>query len=299
MMLALTTALSWASLAAALLMVVFAMTYLVRWLYFRLSRLEAQRRYETADISETLTDSSTLLRSELKQIRAMLAEVSVLAEPSSRSTQSGHDDALVEYRVVRELAHSLKTPIAGMESILRRKQLERSNEPDPDIADLIASVEICKSILAAYRELTRVSTEAIGWSPASLSGMLNSAHDVYDLALHKTTRMVATLPDSLEGYSTNHVVAILLPLLENAIEASPNGEQIAVSCDEQGNQVVFTIANKVGHPLASPQNGHDRHEGLGLSTVERLVERDIGGRVHRQSADDSFSVTVTLPYQKA
>jgi K+-sensing histidine kinase KdpD len=206
-----------------------------------------------------------------------------------------------EYRVVRELAHSLKTPLAGIESTLLR---HRPDGPNPDVGeewqDLMTSLEICKAVVAAFREVTRVSSEAPAWEPKSIRSMLESAHVVYDKALGRRTGLVANLPDSLPGYSANFVVASLLPLLENAVEASPTDADINVSFLTQDDRVLLRVENMIASDHAKAANDAETssHDGLGLQTVGRLVEAGAEGRFSHVLDDDSFTAIIELPQKR-
>ena len=84
---------------------------------------------------------------------------------------------------------------------------------------MLDATQICKSFLAAFREVASVSRDAGAWEPASLSHSLKAAANVYGNRVRKEFQLQVDMPDRLPEYDNNYVLAILLPILENAIEA--------------------------------------------------------------------------------
>jgi len=235
----------------------------------------------------------------LRDIPASAPRVELNAAVSPSVTVA---DGPAEFRIVRELAHSLKTPIAGVESTLRT---HRPDGPDPEVGegdwrDLLTSVELCKAVIAAFREVTRVSSEADAWAPDSVAEMISSAHEVYRKAMGRHTMLRVELPDVVSGYSSNLIVAALLPLLENAVEASPDGAEIVISSRNEPGEVRLRVHNEI-----DPQygvDGHRRgpltHDGLGLATVDRLIEDGAEGHFSHTENAGGFTAEISLPQRR-
>lgn len=207
------------------------------------------------------------------------------------------------YRVISELAHSLKTPLAHLEADLRLlARGDRSADEIRSLAeDILISIELCKAFLAAYREVSRVSGKSDKWSPQRLRESLMRASHIYARQIGKLIDPAFAIPDSIPGYSNNYLIALLLPLLENAIEASPSGATISMEAKVDHESLVISLTNAIGEPIddeametagISTKNGH---EGIGIATVRDLVTVQDGGELTYKHDSNSFTITVRLP----
>jgi K+-sensing histidine kinase KdpD len=209
-------------------------------------------------------------------------------------------------QLIREISHSLNTPIALIESsILTLGANNQTHDGDSMFSQTIDSIQtslnICKSVLAAYRELVLVATSATLWSPESVSDAIESASKVYVKNSGKSLRVHVDMPTSIKGYSNNYVVSLLLPLIENAVDASPEGAQLSVRGRVGERNFNVEIENATNAPPQSDQiyeNGFttkDKHEGTGLSVVQYLLSAQRGASISHVSTDDSVVFKIVLP----
>ena len=144
--------------------------------------------------------------------------------------------------IIREIAHSLNTPLAQIEATVLALKVH-SEEQKRAIGGLLDATQICKSFLAAFREAA-VSVEGCGSVGAcSLSDSLKAAAKVYGTRVRKEFQLQVDMPDRLPEYDNNYVLAILLPILENAIEAvTQNGKVMMVGLPQKEANVI-SISN--------------------------------------------------------
>jgi signal transduction histidine kinase len=203
-----------------------------------------------------------------------------------------------EEPLVRELAHSLNTPLAQMEATIL--------SADPNGAGqerMIAGLEICKAFLSAFRQVATLARDTQGWEPESIGGALRSAVQVYAANVSNPINFSFSVPDGLPGYGKNYVVALLLPLLENAVEASPKGGAVAVTTRYGPEVYAIDVSNETNHGTVLPKDiylpmwsSKVDHEGLGLATVRNLLAAQSGADISHSLTDDGVvTFTVSLP----
>jgi signal transduction histidine kinase len=210
-----------------------------------------------------------------------------------------------EEPLVRELAHSINTPLAQMEATL----LAHDNKPLPTDAavDLLAGVRICKSFLAAFREVATLAQETQGWEPTSINGIMTAAARLYAAQAGESVSYEISLPDDVPGYGKNYLIALLLPLLENAFEAVPHDGKIEVTWRTGADVYLFEVSNDSEHRFDPTRDIYARnwsskpgHEGLGLTTVRNVLAGHRDGEVsHTIDHANRVTFTVRLPRRRA
>ena len=211
-------------------------------------------------------------------------------------------------RIIREISHSVNTPLAQIELTLRGIA-EAIN--DPKMIEALGrseqSVQLCRAVLAAYRDITAIAAVAAQWDIHDLQRALRSVIEVYIAQGSKSSDDIdieIDTPSAVPGYSNYMIVSLLLPLLQNAIEAAPPMTQIRCWTIWNRNYYSFYISNAMRvHPdlskLSTPNYTSKRgaHEGLGLSSVRTLLARQahLGASLEFEIADNLFIATVRLP----
>jgi sensor histidine kinase regulating citrate/malate metabolism len=112
------------------------------------------------------------------------------------------------------------------------------------------------------------------------------------------------LLDKVEGVSNSVVVAALLPLIENAMEASAEGAPIVVSCELTSAGVELHVR---GRPSSLPVDAmyssgfttKKNHEGLGLSAVQRLLRAYPGSTLQHVVEGNDVTFTISLVTRSA
>jgi signal transduction histidine kinase len=210
-------------------------------------------------------------------------------------------------QLIRELGHSLNTPLSQIEASLlvlraRSSELEPANlNVGKSFDTLFASVDICKAVLAAFREMVVVTSSSSGWSPSSIPEALRAASGVYMASHSKSLAINLNIAANIPGYSSNFIVALVLPLLENAIEASPDNENVSLVGRIQDHSLEILVTNRLQQPLPNHdiyEHGFttkESHDGIGLSTVKHLISGLRGAHVRHFVEDDNVTFAVLLP----
>lgn len=150
-----------------------------------------------SEIAHKLSSARDEIAQAISDSSATSSGVVSSSQPSSLPNGGG-----TNFRIVSELAHSLKTPIAHIEASVRLLSTTGGAKSDRigEVAgNMLQSVEICKATLAAFRGVTRVSGHAESWAPHTLPDALLGAHHVYSQQVEKSTELVLDLPDTRNG----------------------------------------------------------------------------------------------------
>lgn len=229
-------------------------------------------------------------------IERVLADLST----SKRTVGSeGDTDRLDAKQMMRELSHSLNTPLSQIEA---RALVMRARVSDDETATLLAqmvgSVDVCKAYLYAFRLLVDVpvpyeKTSSSLQDTVVAAATSNPAFDAKGLRLHA---------DFLEtsGYPTSYILAVILPLVENAVEAASADSTITVATQINEGRLELSVQNRTETPLphdAVTQGFTTKkgHEGLGLAVVGRLVGIYEGGDLQLSQEGDVVRATATIP----
>ena len=109
------------------------------------------------------------------------------------------------------------------------------------------------------------------------------------------------VPNTFEGYSGNYVYALIIPLLQNAIAASPEGGNIQIECEEDAGEYKIHITNDCCQNLPDLQqlnkpgfSSKNNHEGIGLQTVRNLLSLVKTGSLSFDIIDNTVKATIQL-----
>jgi signal transduction histidine kinase len=241
-----------------------------------------------------------------------------VAEPSSRSANEPTvpkeepvrpaepviREASSDAAIVREIAHSLNTPLAQIETTLLT--MEPGPEENRDkVGSMLDATRICKSFLAAFREVATLSRDADTWEPASLSASLTSAAGIYGTRSAAQFTLHATVPEGIPGYDNNYLLALALPILENAIEAVTPAGSVGVAC-RLGETNIIQISNDASITELTDEiyeagytSCKDGHSGFGLAVVRRLLSARPGATLrHEVRGGQRVVFTIELPRRR-
>lgn len=206
-------------------------------------------------------------------------------------------------RVVREIGHSLNTPLSQVEIALSflSNNPNLSEEDQGAVTRAVSSVALCKAFIQAFRY-------AFGGEAASLEQQAEqSLGDLVSRAAAVMSQRGVVcsvhLPPILDGYRPTFVLALLMPLVENAVEASPDDGEVRVWSDTTSSMLLLNVSNPLAGSLSERiyepmYSSKPDHEGLGLAVALRLVGSVPGGKIDHVEEADTVKFTVTLPRLK-
>jgi K+-sensing histidine kinase KdpD len=217
-------------------------------------------------------------------------------ETSSSSPPPGDDSG----QTIRELAHSLGTPLAQIKAeSIRLSGTDKQHKEA--YGRIMASVDLCNSFITSFREIARLSTGGPILSLESLSKAIKTTTDIYMARDSKEINLDLRVPPRIDGYTNTYLLSVLAPLIENAVEGSLNKAPVIIVCDDHDEEVVFRISNHFeGKPPSDEsflpgRSTKESHEGMGLSTVNRLVESQRNGHLELVLDGDVATFIVRLP----
>ncbi|MDN4640766.1 GHKL domain-containing protein [Agreia sp. PsM10] len=274
----------------------------------RSKRIEAELR--SRDAKERDQFLQEILLTQRNTIESLIRE-------TRRSTRSGTSltdqkeagqldtDALNESvaLIVREISHSLNTPLSQIEVALSlvAGSKELSSDDRSALARAATSVAISKSFIQAFRI---VSGGDMASEVASNEGLAEFVlRAASGLGVSKD-HVILDIPTQLD-YRSSFILALLVPLIENAVEASP-AIDVFVKGTQSRNEISLLVENKFldednAQKSLDPEiltrgfSTKPDHEGLGLAVVQRLV-RSVPGAVFTQEVKDGRAMfAVSLP----
>lgn len=220
-----------------------------------------------------------------------------------------------ERRFTADVAHELRTPLAGMRSTLEVALTKHRDvsEYQASLSDCLAIAQNMQKMMDNLLTLTRVDANQMTFSREriQLADLVNSCWKPFSgRALERSITFENRLPDEMTCESDPETLSMVFSnLLDNAVEYTNEGGQIWLTGSQNQNCVEITIAN-TGCRLTSEQvsqvfdcfwRGDSArtdtgvHCGLGLALVQKLVGA-LGGRTIVEIHDgEIFTLRLALP----
>ena len=220
-----------------------------------------------------------------------------------------------ERRFTDDVAHELRTPLAGIRSTLEVTliRVRSDGEYESTLSDCLEIVQQMQAMVNNLLTLARLDTRQMPLrrEPVSIVELVTSCRRTFgDRAGKRRITFECDIPDDLTCVSDpDNLSMILSNLLDNATEYANEGGRIEVAAHRANGAVELTVAN-TGCTLTEAQASQvfDRfwrgdssrrdvgvHCGLGLALVQRLTEA-LGGSVVAERRDGGvFAVRLTLP----
>jgi two-component system NtrC family sensor kinase len=283
------------------------------------ARIQAQiRRKQVEDEQRKVRDQ--LLRSELDAAEARaaksLAEArAAMAEELARTNeelgQANRELEAFSYSVSHDLRAPLRTISAFTYAIIEDFGDHIDNKARDHIRRVLAATSRMSDLIDALLELSRISRAPIGRHRVDLSQL--SAIVLDELARRDPTRAVGL--DIAPGLLVEADARLMRILLDNVLgnawkfTTRADRAQIAVGCEpgpSDGDAVFFVRDNGAGFDMSQAdrlftpfQRLHNDDEftgtGIGLATVQRIVERH-GGKIWAEgSIGTGAKISFTIP----
>jgi len=221
-----------------------------------------------------------------------------------------------ERRFTADVAHELRTPLAGMRSTLEvtLARMRDVNEYQASLSDCLAISKNMQAMVDNLLALARIDTHQMTFHPAQiqLAELVNSSWQAFsDKARQRSIVFENRIPAEMTCQSDPESLSmVLLNLLDNAVEYSNEGGQIWTTAHQADDSVEITVAN-TGCRLTNEQvsqvfdcfwrgdssrTNTGIHCGLGLALVQRIIKA-LGGHITVEVQNGGiFTVHLTLPH---
>lgn len=230
------------------------------------------------------------------------------AENDYKITPTDENKAKDVQQKMRELFHSFLTP---MNTINRATKLIKITEDTntyievirENIPIILNSVALVNSLLYAYK-----SVAMLDFATSSKIDVKCMANDIIQSLNDSNSKFVKLriIGDQFvfKGYSNDIIIALLLPLLQNAFEAAIQQDEICIEESIQGEKHLLRISNPYYESLkvndlmmdgfSTKHEADPSHTGLGLSTV-RHISKEIGIEFKITITDQVFNAMLSFP----
>ncbi|MBZ5616418.1 MAG: HAMP domain-containing protein [Acidobacteriia bacterium] len=273
------------------------------------SLAEAARRVAAGDLSAKVEVQSS---DELGELAASFNRMTEdLAQQKERTVQAERVAAWRE--LARRLAHELKNPLfplqVTVENLMRAKQ--KSPEMFEEVfhegtATLLAEIDNLKTIIGRFSEFSKMPQPQR--QPTQVNEVVRSVLRVFHAQLEEKNQIAVRteLADPLPEISADPDLLhrALQNLVLNAIDAMPQGGELAIRTATLGNRIEISVSD-TGSGLApeecerlfTPYYTTKQHgTGLGLAIVQSVVS-DHGGKISVESTKEKGTTfRIELPY---
>ena len=252
--------------------------------------LAATRRIAAGDLSVSVSARGGHELGELATaFNQMAAELAVGREHLAAAER---EQAWAE--MARQVAHEIKNPLQPMR--LAAQMLQRARADGDARAEIIAA-RLAKTVLEQTDELDRIAGDFRAFGGVAKAALLPASLDDWLAELRsRSAGLFAGKPIELTfapdaagvrvAIDGNALARVFVNLLQNAIEAAPDGVRVEIASGRRGgNAVVTVIDNGPGVPEAVRGQLFDPYfttkssgTGLGLAICRRLVESH-GGHI--------------------
>jgi signal transduction histidine kinase len=208
------------------------------------------------------------------------------------------------------LAHEIRNPLAsisGSAAILRRNQdLDQKQAKCIDI--ITNECQRLNGLLTNFLNFARPRQphfQTVDLQPLFDNVLALAGHGVRGKAVHFEKRIESGLP-SVEC-DPEQLEQVLLNLMINAIEASPDGDTIQLSAVSEDQRIVVRVIDR-GHGVAPSHvdrlfdpffTTKEHGTGLGLPVAHQIMRQMGGSLLAQRNAGEGMTFSVVLPAKRS
>jgi len=275
------------------------------------SLAEAARRVAAGDLSAKVDVESS---DELGELAASFNHMTEdLLQQKDRTLQAERVAAWRE--LARRLAHELKNPLFPLQVTVENLMRARQKSPEmfeevfrEGTATLLAEINNLKTIIGRFSEFSKMPQPQR--RPTQVNEVVRSVLRVFDAQLQQEKNRISVrteLDEALPEISADPDLLhrALQNLVLNAIDAMPQGGELAVRTQSLGNRIELSISD-TGSGLTQEECGRlftpyyttkQHGTGLGLAIVQSVVS-DHGGKISVESTKEKGTTfRIELPCQ--
>ena len=286
--------------AVALLLSVAVAVATARWIARPLRRLgTTAHRWADGSLHERADP-----RNGPPEVREVATALNVMA---------GRLDTLVHgsRAVVADVSHQLRTPLAAMRLRLEllRDEVTRSSpgaSVEEDIAVSLGEVDRLSRMVDGLLEVARAEGAASESVPIDAAAVVRERRQAWQPVAEERGVSVDVEANgaAMASVTEGNLEQILDNLLDNSLEAMPDGGRITMSVAGDASHVTMTVTDTGVGMTADQQESAFRRfvsgradggTGLGLAIVHRLVTADGGDVSLHSDPQGGTTVTVRLP----
>ncbi|MEV6302525.1 ATP-binding protein [Actinoplanes sp. NPDC051861] len=240
-------------------------------------------------------------------------ELAELARAFNQMTDSVRAAEENQRRLIADVAHELRTPLANLRGYLEAMQ-DGVMEPSADLfASLHDEVILYQRIVDDLQELALAEAGALVYhrAPADLAELMETARTAHRAAADAAGVRLVVQADGpvVAEADADRIRQAVGNLVGNALRATPEGGSIFLYAGSAGDRAVLRVRDTGAGiapehlPLvfdrlwrADPARGRDTGgSGLGLAIVRQII-RDHGGEVSvRSTLGEGTTFALTLP----
>lgn len=213
-------------------------------------------------------------------------------------------------RFIADAAHELRTPLAVLK--IHAENAMQANEPaerDQALQHLRRGVERATRLISQMLTLARLADDQQRQRVpvALLQSCRDAVAELLPLALRRDQELElvsdGSLPEQVE-MEPGSLGMLLQNLVGNAIQHTPDGGRILISLQQQADQLVLRVEDS-GSGVAPADRerllerfhtqGNSQGAGLGLSIVQRIIERHQGSLLLGDSPLGGLLVQASFP----
>ncbi|MGA6987163.1 MAG: ATP-binding protein, partial [Terriglobales bacterium] len=275
------------------------------------SLAEAARRVAAGDLSAKVDVESS---DELGELAASFNHMTEdLLQQKDRTLQAERVAAWRE--LARRLAHELKNPLFPLQVTVENLMRARQKSPEmfeevfrEGTATLLAEINNLKTIIGRFSEFSKMPQPQR--RPTQVNEVVRSVLRVFDAQLQQEKNRISVrteLDEALPEISADPDLLhrALQNLVLNAIDAMPQGGELAVRTQSLGNRIELSVSD-TGSGLTQEECGRlftpyyttkQHGTGLGLAIVQSVVS-DHGGKISVESTKEKGTTfRIELPCQ--
>lgn len=237
--------------------------------------------------------------SEIKEFQRIQDGISDMQKVLTLMYEQLSSKQINDFDIIRDLNHFFATPFATIEA--NTELLKSTKGIDKTHLEKINnSIELCKCIIETYRECLSYSNNQNNII-TSLKQTIETAFCTYaDRNNKKNLKRLDTdsIPDKFLNHNNHYIVSVVLPLLENSIQAAPDNTQIEIVFDEKKHTIcISNFCENIPtiKDLKTPRySSKENHKGTGILIVNNLLSMKNRGVLNTTIENDKVIQTIKL-----